>query len=226
MTAAETKAAAMPTAIRMQNPKPEDRLPLFLLIVFAALWIALAIAPSYQQDWLLENVPVAVALPILVASYRRLRFSNTAYIGIFTLLALHEIGAHYTYSEVPYDDWFTSFLGFSTDQLLGFTRNQYDRAVHLVYGFTITPAAVELFAARAPPQRIWRWILPVSFVVSHSVVYELIEWGAAVVFGGDLGIAYLGAQGDPWDAQKDMLLAAVGSVVAALILVPRAGKAI
>ncbi len=205
----------------MHRPTHADRLPIILLIAFAAIWTALALAPSYRQDWLLENLPVAVALPILIASYRRLRFSKTAYIGIFTMMALHEVGAHYTYSEVPYDDWCVSLLGFSPDQLLGFTRNHYDRAIHLVYGFAITPAAVELFAARAPPQRVWRWILPVSFVFSHSVVYELIEWGAAVVFGGDLGIAYLGAQGDPWDAQKDMLLAAMGSIVAASLFVPR-----
>ena len=213
-------------AASLRKPTSGDRLPILLLLVFAAIWIALAIAPSYREDWLLENLPVAVALPILIASYRRLRFSNAAYVGIFTMMALHEVGAHYTYSEVPYDDWCIRLLGFSPDQLLGFTRNHYDRAIHLVYGFAITPAAVELFAARAPPQRIWRWILPVSFVVSHSVVYELIEWGAAVVFGGDLGIAYLGAQGDPWDAQKDMLLAAVGSVVAALMFAGRGRKAV
>jgi putative membrane protein len=218
-------ASAMTAAVAtMRRPKPGDRLPLILLIVFAAIWIALAIAPSYRQDWLLENLPVAVALPILIASHYRLRFSNAAYIGIFVLMTLHEVGAHYTYSEVPYDDWCMSLLGFSPDRLLGLTRNHYDRVVHLLYGFAVTPAAVELFATRAPPQRIWRWMLPVSFVMSHSVVYELVEWAAAVVFGGDLGIAYLGAQGDPWDAQKDMLLAAVGSVVGALIFVPRVGR--
>jgi putative membrane protein len=87
----------------MRRPTSGDRLPLMLLIVFAAIWTVLAIAPRYRQDWLLENLPAAVALPILIASHRRLRFSTLSYIGIFSLMALHEIGAHYTYSEVPYD---------------------------------------------------------------------------------------------------------------------------
>jgi len=36
------------------------------------------------------------------------------------------------------------------------------------------------------------------------------------VFGGGLGTAYLGTQGDPWDAQKDMALAMAGAVAAML----------
>jgi len=49
------------------------------------------------------------------------------------------------------------------------------------------------------------------------VIYELVEWVAAVVFGGDLGVAYLGTQGDEWDAQKDMALAAAGAVCGLLL---------
>jgi putative membrane protein len=60
----------------------------------------------------------------------------------------------------------------------------------------------------------WGYFLPMDLTMSSSASYELIEWGAAVVFGGDLGIAYVGAQGDPWDAQKDMSLAALGAMLA------------
>lgn len=196
------------------EPHRSVRVPLTLLTAFTAIWIALAIAPRYRQAWLLENVAVVLAVPMLVWSYRRLQLSNASYVAIFAFLVLHEIGAHYTYSEVPYDDWCRSLFGFSPDQVLAFSRNHYDRAIHFLYGLLITPAVVDLFAARAPPQRIWRWILPVSFVMSHSVAYELAEWAAALVFGGDLGVAYLGSQDDPWDAQQDMLLAALGSVLA------------
>jgi putative membrane protein len=185
-----------------------------LLLVFAAIWIALAIAPRYRQDWLLENVAVLLAVPILVWSFHRVRLSNGSYAAIFVFLVLHEIGAHYTYSEVPYDRWIRSVSGLSPDQVLGLTRNHYDRAIHFLYGLLVTPAAAELLAARSPPQGIWRWILPVSFVMSNSVVYELAETAAALVFGGDLGVAYLGTQGDQWDAQHDMALAALGSVLA------------
>ncbi|KRA70699.1 hypothetical protein ASD78_17860 [Lysobacter sp. Root667] len=195
-------------------PRHGDRAPRALFLVFAGIWVALAIAPRYRQDWLLENVAVLLAVPMLVWSFRRVRLSNASYAAIFVFLVLHEIGAHYTYSEVPYDRWIRSLSGFSPDQMLGLTRNHYDRAMHFLYGLLITPAVVELLAARAPPQGVWRWILPVSFVMSNSVVYELAEWAAALVFGGDLGVAYLGTQGDPWDAQHDMALATLGSVVA------------
>lgn len=193
-------------------------LPQILLGIFAVIFAALALSPRYRQDWLLENVLVVAVVPLLVWSYRRLRFSNLAYSAIFLFLVMHEVGAHYTYSEVPYDQWTSWLFGFSLDQVLGFERNHYDRLVHFLYGVLITPAIFELFAARAPPQGIWRWIFPVSFVMSHSVLYEMIEWMAALMFGGDLGMAYLGTQGDPWDAQHDMVLASLGSVLSAFLL--------
>jgi putative membrane protein len=52
--------------------------------------------------------------------------------------------------------------------------------------------------------------------MSSSLLYELIEWGAAVVYGGDLGAAFLGTQGDEWDAHRDMALAGLGGLIAIL----------
>jgi putative membrane protein len=188
--------------------------PLALLAAFTAIWIALAIAPWYRQDWLLENVIVFVAVPLFVATCPRLRFSNLAYTCLFVFLVLHEIGAHYTYSEVPWREWLSTMAGeYETPP----GRNQYDRFVHFCYGLLMLPIAWDLFAARASPRGPWRWLMPPLFVMSHSVIYELIEWLAAEVFGGDLGMAYLGTQGDVWDAQKDMALAAAGAVVATIL---------
>lgn len=194
--------------------RPGPVVPLTLLLVFIVVWLALAIAPRYRQDWLLENLAVVVAIPLLVWSYRRLRLSNLSYGALFLFLLLHEVGAHYTYSEVPYEQWAQSLFGFSPQHASAPSRNHYDRLLHFLYGLLVTPAAVDLLAVRARPVGMWRWILPVTFVMSHSVVYELVEWFAALTFGGDLGAAYLGTQGDPWDAQQDMLLAMLGSVVA------------
>lgn len=98
--------------------------------------------------------------------------------------------------------------------MLGLTRNHYARFVHLLYGLWVTPAAVELLDARAPQTRSWRWWLPWFFVVSHATLFETREAVAAVVFGGDLGQAYLGTQGDVWDSHKDSALAALGAAVA------------
>jgi putative membrane protein len=182
--------------------------------VFVALWLALAIEPRYRQDWALENVLVAIAAPLLVWQYRHWwRFSSAAYACLFVFFSLHIVGAHHTYSEVPYDEWARSLTGHSIDHALGFERNHYDRLVHFAYGFLLALPAIELLDRRAPPRGPWRWLLPVLFIASHSVIYEMIEWIAAIVFGGELGVAYLGTQGDEWDAQKDMGLASLGAMI-------------
>jgi len=186
-----------------------------LLLVFGAVWSALAIAPSYRQDWLLENVLIFVAVPVLVATSRTLRFSNRAYTCMFVFFVLHAIGAHYTYSEVPWREWLP--LQDAGTEPGPASRNHYDRFVHFGYGLLMFPAAWELFTVRANPQRLWRYVMPVTFLMAHSVIYEMIEWGAAEIFGGDLGVAYLGTQGDVWDAQKDMALATAGILVGLLL---------
>jgi putative membrane protein len=208
---------AMPDGVSLgADMHARYRYPLALLVAFAAIFAALAVAPWYRQDWLLENVIVFVAVPLFALTCRRLRFSNLAYTCLFVFLVLHEIGAHYTYSEVPWRDWLASF-GYEAGSPPG--RNHYDRLVHFCYGLLILPIAWELYAARAAAQGLWRWLLPLLFVLSHSVIYELIEWLAAALFGGDLGMAYLGTQGDAWDAQKDMALAATGAAVGTIVMV-------
>jgi putative membrane protein len=205
-------------------PSKDARFPLLLLAVFLVVAVALGIAPHYRQDWLLENVLVLLALPVLVLGYRRLRFSNGSYAALFVFLVLHEIGAHYTYAEVPWDRWFAALSGFSLHDALGLSRNHFDRAIHFAYGLLLTPAVVELVAARTVSPGAWRWIVPVSMVTASSALFELFEWAAAVWFGGDLGVAYLGTQGDPWDAQQDMFLALLGSVVTVTVLAAMAAK--
>ncbi len=133
-------------------------------------------------------------------------------------LCAHEIGAHYTYAMVPYDEALRSLTGQSLDALLGFRRNHYDRLVHFLFGLLLLPLAVELFEAKAPPRGAWRWLMPVLFIEALSAVFELIEWLAASLFGGELGQAYLGTQGDVWDAQRDMALALLGAAVAQVAL--------
>ena len=205
---------------RLSGPLPgaDWTMPAALLAAFCVVFVALGIAPLYRQDWLLENVLVLVAVPLLVATRRRMRFSNLAYACLFLFFCLHEVGAHYTYSLVPYDEWFRALTGRSLDAMLGFERNHYDRLLHFLYGLLVTPAAAELFARFGRYPRTWAALFPLLFVTSHSVLYELVEWAAATVFGGELGQAYLGTQGDIWDAQKDMALALLGSVIAIVLL--------
>jgi len=193
---------------------PRHRYPLALLGLFILFWLTLAIKPWYRQDWLLENIVVFAVLPLFVATVGKLRFSNRAYTLLFIFLCAHEIGAHYTYSMVPYDAAYRMLTGRSLDALLGFQRNHYDRLVHFLFGLLLLPLAVELFEAKAPPRGVWFFLMPVLFIESLSAIYELVEWLAATVFGGDLGQAYLGTQGDAWDAQGDMTLALLGAVIA------------
>lgn len=205
---------------------PSARYPLLLLATYAGWWGVLAIAPRYRQDWLLENLLVAIAVPLLVWSYHRLRLSAAAYTCLFVFLSLHAIGAHYTYSEVPYDRWAQALTGQTVSEALGFQRNHFDRLVHFLYGLLVAPAAIELLDARAPQRGMWRWLVPLLFMVSHSTIYELVEWAAATLFGGALGQAYLGTQGDIWDAQKDAALAAAGALICiAAVRWPRAHRA-
>ncbi|WP_050982378.1 DUF2238 domain-containing protein [Rhodanobacter fulvus] len=189
-----------------------------MLAVFLVAMLVSGIAPHYRQDWLMENVLVLLTLAVLVAGFRRRRFSNASYAALFGFLLLHELGAHYTYAEVPWDRWFSALFGFSLNDAWGASRNHFDRAIHFAYGLLVTPLAVELAARRTAPRGAWYWIVPVSLMTASSAVYELFEWGAAVCFGGDLGVAYLGTQGDPWDAQQDMFLALLGSVAAVAVL--------
>ena len=184
--------------------------------MFALCWGALAITPSYRQDWLLENLLVLIAVPLLAWAYTRLRLSNTAYTLLFVFLLLHAVGAHYTYAEVPYDRWAKALMDHSISEMFGLERNHFDRLVHFAYGLLVTPAAIELLDARAPQRGLWRWLVPLLFMVAQSTVYEMIEWVAAITFGGDLGQAYLGTQGDTWDAQKDSAMAGLGAIISVL----------
>ncbi len=183
------------------------RRTLFVLLV--VIVVLLGIAPHDRADWALENALMFAGVGVLVATRHALPFSRVSYTLIFVFLCLHSIGAHYTYSEVPYDRWFP--------MLAGGERNHYDRLVHFAYGLLLAYPIREVFLRVAYVRGFWGYYLPLDVTMATSMLYELIEWGAAEVFGGELGVAYLGTQGDPWDAQKDMALATIGACLAMLL---------
>jgi len=189
-----------------------DWIPLALGIGFGVEFLVLAWRPFDRSDWLLENLISAPAALGLVLARRRLPFSTTAWCLLFGFLALHEIGSHYTYSLVPWMEWSRALLGWAPD----WSRNHYDRLLHLAFGLMLTRPIAELLAAPLGASPVLRRVLPICCIATGSLIYELLEWSAASVFDPELGIAFLGAQGDPWDAQKDMALALAGSVLAAL----------
>lgn len=189
---------------------------LVLTALFAVLWLALAIDPVDRPTWVLENVLLVTGVVILWTTRRVLPLSTPSYTLLFVFLCLHAVGTHYSYSMVPYDEAFRSVSGYSLNQLFGFTRNHYDRLVHLAYGLLLALPVREMLMLHARVRGFWSYFLPLDLVMSSSLVYELIEWLAAVVYGGDLGAAFLGTQGDEWDAQRDMALAGLGALLAIL----------
>jgi putative membrane protein len=200
-------------AAEAQRPSGSLRshvVPLACLAVFTVAWVLLAIDPRYRQDWLLENLPTFVFVPAAVLTYRRFRFSDRAYVQVTVFLILHTIGSHYTYSEVPAGDWIK--------EAFALARNHYDRLVHFSFGLLMLRPLREL--AIRKPSALGRFSLPylsVANVVLWSVAYELLEWLVASIADPTAGIAYLGTQGDVWDAQKDMALAALGGIIAATV---------
>lgn len=198
----------------MTHPKPMSAYLAVLTTLLAILWIALAIEPFDRKDWLLENVLVVVAVAALAMTYRSFPLSRISYTLIFLFLCLHTLGAHYTYAQVPYDDWWKSLTGSTFNELVGWERNNFDRVVHFCYGLLLVYPIRELFLRVAGVRGFWGYFLPLDLTMSTSMLYELVEWVIAEVFGGELGMAYLGTQGDVWDAHKDMALASLGALIA------------
>jgi putative membrane protein len=190
---------------------------LILGIVFASVWIPLAIHPNDRAAWALENILVVVGVLVLAGTYRVFTLSRVSYTLLFVFLVLHEIGAHYTYAEVPYDEWFESVFSFSLNEALGFERNHFDRAIHFSYGLLLAYPIREMFIRIASVRGFWGYFLPLDLTMSTSMLFELIEWIVAEIFGGGLGMAYLGTQGDVWDAHKDMGLASLGALTSMLV---------
>ena len=187
-----------------------------LMALFVVLFAVLAVSPREPATWAMENAVAVLFVIGLWATRRWFRFSRSAYVMMFSFLALHEIGAHYTYSHVPYDQTVHALFGFSPDAVMGWQRNQYDRFLHLLYGLLLVLPLSELCREWGGLRRVAAALFAFSLILASSLLYELIEWGAAVMLG-DGSTAFLGTQGDPWDAQKDMALATVGALASLVI---------
>ena len=197
-TAAKSPSAGIPFR---RNPRLR-----LMTAVYVAVWGLLAISPHDRQTWLLENLLVFAVVGLLVASHRRFVFANPSDAAIFIFLLLHAVGSHYTYSIVPAGEW--------ARDAFGLTRNHYDRFVHFAFGLLLAYPMREITLRQIHAHRVWSFVIPVVFVISASSAYEILEWAAARVTSPEVGIAYVGAQGDVWDGQKDMLLAFFGATLA------------
>lgn len=182
---------------------------IFLLAAFLIVWIWAAINPVHKADWLLENYLVFIFVPLILILGYYFKLSKLSYTLITLFMILHVIGSHYTYAEVPFgytlQDWFNA------------DRNMYDRLVHFLFGLLLAYPIREIFVRITKAKGFWGYYLPIELTLAFSAIYELIEYGAVMVFDPQTGLAFLGAQGDVWDAQKDILLATIGSIITMFI---------
>lgn len=195
-----------------------------VLAVTVLLGVTL-VHPLYPREQWLQHPPTVAAIVALFWAARKHWFSNAAITCLAAMLALHILGARWIYSNVPYQQWCEATLGSGPREWFGWTRNHYDRLVHLAFGLLMPLPLAE--AARRYGALSARWSLAVAAmgVATASAGYEVFEWLLATIADPDQAERYNGQQGDFWDAQKDMALAMVGSLLAAAWLArPRRGK--
>ncbi len=197
---------------------PGDRYAAILAGLLGVVILISGVGAHERDTWLLENTPVALGLLFLWSSYRGMPLSRVSYTLIFLFLCLHETGAHWTYSKVPYDEWWQNLFGVTLNSQLGFDRNHFDRLVHFSYGLLLAYPIREVFLRVASVKGFWGYFLPLDFTMSTSALYELLEWATAAVVGSNASNDFLGSQGDPWDAQKDIAMASLGALIAMTVI--------
>lgn len=194
--------------------QPDFRRNRFLQLVALLLllaWVVAAISPVDRLDWLLENLLVFAAAIAAWLTYRRWPLSDLSYLLIGLFLVLHLAGSHYTYSKVP--------LGFWLQEWGGFQRNHFDRIVHFSFGLLIAYPVWEVLRRYSRATPLWCLFCAFAIMAAASDIFEIIEWLVASLVDPAAAEAYLGQQGDPFDAQKDVALAHLGTLLALAILV-------
>jgi putative membrane protein len=188
----------------------------FQKTLFAGFLVFLAISclkPPYLDFMLMQHVPTLASLILLVYVVNRLVISRLSFSLTIVFVVLHTIGARYLYSNTPYDQWAYWLTGHTVSEVLGLTRNHYDRVVHFSFGLLMAIPVQEIEQRYLKLSVIMSCVLAIEFVVAMSAIYEIIEWLVAIVFAHDWAESFLGQQGDPFDGQKDMALATAGSIL-------------
>lgn len=181
-----------------------------LLLWYVAFSIVMAISPVSRQFWAAANILPVILVIVLTTTYRLFPLSTGSYVLITIFLTLHTIGVHYTYSQVPFGEWL--------QQALHLNRNHFDRIVHFSFGFLLTYPLEEWFRLFARVRGWMIYYLPVMTILGLSGFWEILESWVARTVKPDLGLTFLGSQGDVWDAQKDMTAALYGSLLCVVLI--------
>jgi putative membrane protein len=187
----------------------KNRLLQGLAAWYAFVWVATALRPLDRHDWVLENLLAVAAVAVLIGTYRAFPLSDLSYVLIALFMTFHAVGAHYTYSDVP--------LGFWMRDTFGFARNPFDRVVHFSFGLLMAYPIREVFLRVANARGFWAYYLPLDVTLAFSALYEIMEMVIATLVAPGTGDAWLGTQGDVWDPQKDMGLAALGALICMIV---------
>ncbi len=179
-------------------------LALFGAVVAATWW-----NPPWPAEQALHSSLTLVGLAVLGWVHKRFGLPLSTWVWALIFLTLHTIAARWIYSFVPYDDWTDALLGVRLSDVFGWQRNHFDRLVHFAYGLCA------IMMLRVKPLRA------AEIVLATSALYELFEWGVAVVLAPDMAEAYNGQQGDVWDPHMDMALALLGAIAASAVLKAR-----
>jgi putative membrane protein len=184
---------------------------MWLVILYVVWWAFMAYKPVYFSDWLIENILVAASVILFWWAYPKVRFSNLSFTLIAIFLALHTLGSHYTYAEVPLGDWIS--------EALELERNHYDRVIHFIYGLFLFWPLREASVMFLGHEGKRNGFISLLFIAGSSAVYETMEWVTAEVVSPEAAMAFLGVQGDVFDAQKDHTLALIGGLISFFIAV-------
>ncbi len=181
-----------------------------LLAWCVLFWVGMSFSPVDGQNWVLSSILPALLVAVLVATHRTFPLSHGSYALITLFLTLHMIGAHYTYAQTPFGHWLESAFEMS--------RNPFDRVVHFCFGLLLTYPLLEVFVRLANAGGALASYLAFMTPLGLSGLWEVVESWVARIVSPQLGDAYLGSQGDIWDAQKDMAAAVVGSLLCLLVV--------
>lgn len=226
---------------------PMGNVPIGKKIKFALLFVLVAVTgitcihvPEWMKwrDLVLQHIGTLLLVIPLLYDTRKNRMPLFAFVGVTLFAILHVVGARYGYSHVPYREWSVNYLGVSADywgvpanylgDLTAFFdahymeedfRNHYDRLVHISFGFLMFPYLLYISREWVDRKTLTAIFVAWLLVQTGSMVYEIFEWQLAVLFSPETADRYNGQQGDVWDAQKDMLLAMIGSTIMAIFYV-------
>lgn len=193
------------------------------LVLFAI--IIASIQPLELSSYLLHQIGTVLMLIALFICLKNIGLNYFSFVFYLLFLLIHIVGAHYLYSYVPYNDWLIQLFNFDLNQTFGWSRNMYDRLVHLASGLLLYPVFYRLFQVWLPTLKPFTlFLLVIQFVMATSLIYEWIEWSIAMGLSSEEAENYNGQQGDIWDAHMDMLLATLGAMLSGLIFLIKAPK--